>query len=125
MRDESSDGRSVCSHAGEAKKKTMKKMAGDISSRSESSFSSVESPFNSPKRSAGKLMSSYRLPQFFQQTEEQIARIERKSTKRKINIIRQATKTKLAEDPDELVKDMADFLQEVGYTSSFIDQDYV
>ena len=125
MRDESSDGRSVCSHASEAKQKTMKKMAGDISSRSESAFSSAESPFNSPKRSAGKLMSSYRLPQFFQQTEEQIARIERKSTKRKINIIRQATKTKLAEDPDELVKDMADFLQEVGYTSSFIDQDYV
>ena len=69
-------------------------------------------------------MSSYRLPQFFKQSEAEKERIERKSTKRKLGLIRQATHAKPADDPDELVKGMADFLQDVGYTSSFIDQDY-
>lgn len=51
--------------------------------------------------------------------------MQRKSAKRKLNLIREATNMKRANDPAELVKDMADFLQEVGYTSSFIDKDYV
>jgi hypothetical protein len=39
-------------------------------------------------------------------------------------LIRQATKTKLADEPEELVRGMADFLQAVGYTSSYLDEDY-
>ena len=93
--------------------------------RSSSLSCSLESeqqvPVKGPEKTPGKLTASYRMPQFFQQTEAAKAAFARKMTKRNIQIIKRTKK--LAEGPDQLVQGMSDFLQKVGYTNSFIGTD--
>ena len=67
-------------------------------------------------------MGSYRLPQFFQKGADEILQNELLAMERKEDLINNYHQNTRVEDPNELLADMSDFIQEVGYTSSFMDQ---
>ena len=67
------------------------------------------------------MMSSYRFPQFFEKSDSQKEQLKQDCLQRRKDLLVQSKNLKKAENPDQLIEGMSDFLHEVGFSSSFID----
>ena len=72
----------------------------------------------------GRFVSTNKLPQFFKKKSEEEVKVKKTNEQMRTEYMKIKAEMGLANEPDELVEGLSDFLRDVGFNSSFLDEEF-
>ena len=72
----------------------------------------------------GRFVSTNKLPQFFKKNSDEEVKAKKTNEQMRTEYKKIKAEMGLANEPDELVEGLSDFLRDVGFNSSFLDEEF-